>query len=278
MRLSQFIYLTLLPLLAPTGADAAQAPTALRNSIAPHRAVYEISLARSETGSGVSSAKGRMVFEVTGSACDGYKMRQRMVVNIGDEEGNVGLLDFRVSTFESGDGNLYSFDSRTEMNDEVVEAVEGEARRSNAAIEVSLKQPTEKKVTLDGGVLFPSQHMQAIIDAALADQNFISTDIYEGAGTGEVSDEAATAIGHALTLSTDSPLRGGVRHWPVSVGYFEPTKKVEDGLGEELPSYQMSFMLYENGVTSDLIMDYGDYALSGSLQKLEPLTSPDCSR
>jgi hypothetical protein len=81
-----------------------------------------------------------------------------------------------------------------------------------------------------------------------------------------------------MALSTNSPLRGGVRHWPVSVGYFEPTKKVEDGLGEELPSYQMSFTLYENGVTSDLIMDYGDYALSGSLQKIEPLTSPSCSR
>lgn len=278
MRLSRFICLTLLPLLAPAGAEAAQAPPALRNTIAPHRAVYEISLARSESGSGVSSAKGRMVFEVTGSACDGYKMRQRMVVNIGDEEGNMGLLDFRVSTFESGDGNLYSFDSRTELNDEVVEAVEGEARRSAATIEVSLKEPTEKKVTLDGGVLFPSQHMQAIIDAALANRNFISSNIYEGAGTGDASDSAATAIGDAMALSTNSPLRGGVRHWPVSVGYFEPTKKVEDGLGEELPSYQMSFTLYENGVTSDLVMDYGDYALSGSLQKIEPLTSPSCSR
>ena len=278
MRLSRFICLTLLPLLAPAGAEAAQAPPALRNTIAPHRAVYEISLARSESGSGVSSAKGRMVFEVTGSACDGYKMRQRMVVNIGDEEGNMGLLDFRVSTFESGDGNLYSFDSRTELNDEVVEAVEGEARRSAATIEVSLKEPTEKKVTLDGGVLFPSQHMQAIIDAALANRNFISSNIYEGAGTGDASDSAATAIGNAMALSTDSPLRGGVRHWPVSVGYFEPTKKVEEGLGEELPSYQMSFTLYENGVTSDLVMDYGDYALSGALQKIEPLTSPSCSR
>lgn len=278
MRLSRCIYLTLLPFLLPSAADATQAPSALRNDIAPHRAVYEISLARSESGSGVSSAKGRMVFEVTGSACDGYKMRQRMVVNIGDEEGNIGLLDFRVSTFESGDGSLYTFDSRTQMNDEVVESVEGEARRGAAAIEVSLRQPTEKKVTLDSGVLFPSQHMQAIIDAALADQNFISTDIYEGAGTGDTSDEAATAIGHALTLSTDSPLRGGVRHWPVSVGYFEPTRKVQDGLGEELPSYQMSFTLYENGVTSDLVMDYGDYALSGSLQTIEPLNSPDCSR
>jgi len=278
MRLSRFIYLTLLPLLAPSGADAAQAPSALRNDIAPHRAVYEISLARSESGSGVSSATGRMVFEVTGSACDGYKMRQRMVVNIGDEEGNVGLLDFRVSTFESGDGSLYTFDSRTEMNDEVVESVEGEARRGATAIEVSLKQPTEKKVTLDSGVLFPSQHMQAIIDAAVANRNFISTDIFEGAGTGDTSDEAATAIGHALALSTDSPLRSGVRHWPVSVGYFDPAKRIEEGLGEELPSYQMSFTLYENGVTSDLMMDYGDYALSGSLQKIEPLNSPTCSR
>ena len=278
MRLQRFIYLTSLVLLAPSAAEAAQAPSALRNTIAPHRAIYEISLARSETGSGVSSAKGRMVFEVTGSACEGYKMRQRMVVNIGDEEGNVGLLDFRVSTFESGDGSLYTFDSRTEMNDEVVEAVEGEARRGDAAIEISLKQPTEKKVTLDSGVLFPSQHMQAIIDAAIANRNFISTDIYEGAGTGDASDEAATAIGNAMSLSTGNTLRSNVRHWPVSVGYFDPAKSAENELGEELPTYQMSFTLYENGVTSDLVMDYGDYALAGSLKTIEPLNSPTCLR
>jgi hypothetical protein len=278
MHLSRFTYLTLLPLLAPAAAQATQAPSGLRNTIAPHRAIYEISLARSDNGSGVSSANGRMVFEVTGSACEGYKMRQRMVVNIGDEEGNMGLLDFRVSTFESGDGNVYTFDSRTELNDEVVETVEGEARRNNAAIEVSLKQPTEKKVTLDSAILFPSQHMQAIIDAAIANRRFISTDIYEGAGTGDSSDEAATAIGHASTANADSPLRSGVRHWPISVGYFDPAEKIDEGLGEEVPSYQMSFMLYENGVTSDLVMDYGDYALSGSLEEIEPLTSSDCSR
>jgi hypothetical protein len=278
MNWSRFVCLTVLPLLAPVGVEAAQAPSALRNTIAPHRAIYGISLARSDTGSGVTSAKGRMVFEVTGSACEGYKMRQRMVVNIGDEEGNMGLLDFRVSTFESGDGNVYSFDSRTELNDEVVEAVEGEARRGSGSIEVSLKQPTTKKVMLDSSVLFPSQHMQAIIDAAIANRRFISTDIYEGAGTGDSSDEAATAIGHGVSVSADSPLRSGVRHWPISVGYFDPTEKTEEGLGEEVPSYQMSFTLYENGVTSDLIMDYGNYALSGSLEKLEPLKSVDCSR
>ena len=38
----------------------------------------------------------------------------------------------------------------------------------------------------------------------------------------------------------------------------------------------MSFTLYENGVTNDLVMDYGDYALSGSLKTIEPLAEPDC--
>ncbi len=270
--------LALAALLTLGAADArAQAAPSLRNILTPHRAVYDISLARTEDGSGVSSADGKMVFEVTGNPCDGYKMRQRMVVNIGDEEGNVGLLDFRITTFESGAGDVYSFDSRTTVNREVVEAVEGEARRHGTSIEVSLKQPSEKKVMLDGTVLFPSQHLQAIIDAALAKRNFLAADIYEGAGTGEATDKAAAAIGQAMPLAENVPLRSGVQHWPVSVGYFDSSKSGENGAGEELPTYQMSFTLYENGVTNDLVMDYGDYALAGSLKQIEPLAAGDCT-
>jgi hypothetical protein len=38
----------------------------------------------------------------------------------------------------------------------------------------------------------------------------------------------------------------------------------------------MRFTLYENGVTNDLVMDYGKYALSGSLEHLEPIDAADC--
>jgi hypothetical protein len=262
--------------LFATGAAAQTAPP-LHDTLTPHRAIYDIALKRANDGSGVSSANGKMVFEVTGNACDGYTMRQRMVVNIGDEEGNIGLLDFRIATFESADGAVYNFDSQTTMNDEVVEAVEGEARRQGKNIEVTLKQPTEKKVTIDGGVLFPSQHLQAILDAARAERRFVSVDIYEGAGTGETTDEASAAIGDVLPSIVDAPLRSGVRHWPIAVAYFDPSKEDASGLGEELPTYQMSFTLYENGITNDLVMDYGDYALTGSIKEIEPLESGGCS-
>ena len=113
MRLSNLSLLLVPALLAPPAAAQTAAP--LRNIIVPHRAVYDITLARTDEGSGVAAANGRMVFEITGSACEGYTMRQRMVVNIGDEDGNLGLLDFRITTFESGDGDVYSFDSQTKV-------------------------------------------------------------------------------------------------------------------------------------------------------------------
>jgi EipB-like len=276
----RFLAFAPLVLAISGGADAVAQTAAplLGNVIAPHRAIYDIGLARTEEGSGVTSAAGRMVFEITGSSCAGYTMRQRMVVNIADGDGNPGLLDFRIATFESGDGGIYSFDSETKLNEQVVEAVAGEARRHGGQIEINLKQPAEKTVSLDGSALFPSQHMQAIIDAAQADHNFLSVDIYEGAGTGEASDEATAAIGASARGGRQGPLTGDVRHWPVSVGYFGEPAVEADKLGEELPSYQMSFTLYENGITSDLVMDYGDYALSGALQDVEPLADQDCPR
>jgi hypothetical protein len=80
-----------------------------------------------------------------------------------------------------------------------------------------------------------------------------------------------------LQTGPQEPLRGG-RHWPISVGYFDGEKKDggDAGFGEELPTYQMQFTLYENGVTNDLVMDYGNYALSGSLEQIEALDVPDC--
>ena len=262
--------------LALAAAAASGQTAAPPNVIVPHRAVYDISLARSEDGSGVSSADGRMVFEITGNPCEGYKMRQRMVVNIGDEDGNVGRLDFRISTFESGDGDRYSFDSETSVNSDVIEAVEGEARRSEAGVEVTLKAPAEKIVQFGADTLFPGQHLNAILDAAQEERNFIAVNIYEGGGSGETRDAASAAIGDAVEGKKETPLGDDVRHWPVSVGYFGEEPR-EDALSEQTPTYQMQFTLYENGVTNDLVMDYGDYALSGSLEQIEPLDSEACS-
>ncbi len=258
-----------------TAAAPLPAPPAETTPV-PHRAVYRIDLAESESRSGITGADGRMVFEVTGNACDGYIMSQRLVVRLSADQGEDRILDFRVSTFEAGDGGLYRFLSKTMMNDRVVDEVQGTARRGGRGIEVRLQNPNEKTVNIVGAPLFPSQHLHALIAAARSDQRFFSTSIYEGAGTGEKVDTATAVIGTPQRDQANWPLTKGKTRWPVSIAYFSQDNSERQEFGEETPTYQMNFMLYENGVTRELVMDYGDYALSGTLESITALDREAC--
>ncbi len=59
--------------------------------------------------------------------------------------------------------------------------------------------------------------------------------------------------------------------WPVSISYY-----AEQAKDDEQPLYQASFLMLENGISTDLILDYGSYSLSGKLTKLELLKSDTC--
>jgi hypothetical protein len=263
-------------LLAAAGATAANSATAGSQIPVPHRAVYKIGLSDSKESSGVTGAEGRMVFEIAGNACEGYTMSQRLVVLIAHNESGDQLLDFRVSTFESGDGALYRFASRTYVDDQIVEEAIGTAERQLESVVVALDNPGKKSLTFDQSIMFPSQHLHALLGAAKADQHFFSTNIYEGAGQGERTDTVSAVIGLAERGEGSDDLIAGKTGWPVSIAYFSKGETKEDKSGEEMPDYQMSFTLYENGVTRNLKMNYGDYVLSGELEKLDPLDISDC--
>lgn len=264
-----------LVVLTAAGPSQSNDPTTVP---VPHRAIYAIDLAESEQSAGVSSAKGRMVFEITGSVCEGYTVSQRMVLKLGSMDTGDRVFDFRTSSFESGDGELYQFASRTIVDDRTIEEYRGTAERSDGVIDVKLERPSANSVELGDDVLFPGQHLAALLAAAKSNERFLAAEVYEGSGNAETADTATAIIGGPQISSTDDEMTSGNTHWPVSIAYFseeEPKDKSKE-LGEELPSYQLSFLLHENGVARDLLLDYGDYSLSGTLQSLEALDAESC--
>jgi hypothetical protein len=62
----------------------------------------------------------------------------------------------------------------------------------------------------------------------------------------------------------------GSGSWPMTVSYY-----ALEG-SSETPEYQVSFDMYENGVATGLVLDYGDFALSGKLADLKLLDEPGC--
>ena len=57
------------------------------NKLAAHRAIYEMTLDDARSASGITGIDGRMVFEFTGSECDGYSLNMRMVTQMTDFAG-----------------------------------------------------------------------------------------------------------------------------------------------------------------------------------------------
>src|SRR3712207_3006807 len=54
--------------------------------LAPHRAVYDLSLLRAGGSSGLESARGRIAIEFAGDACEGYTPKFRQVTILGSKE------------------------------------------------------------------------------------------------------------------------------------------------------------------------------------------------
>jgi len=250
------------------------------NKLAAHRAVYEMTLDDARSASGITGVDGRMVFEFTGSPCKGYSLNMRMVTHMTDSQGQTNLTDLRSSTWEQGDGQKFRFQSAQYLNDKLGDVTMGRAVREtpNTAVKVNLSQPAPAELNLAGQVLFPTQHSLALIEAAQAGETIFLAQIYDGSEKGQKVYDTTTFIGRKVSPGGDAELEpaakekglGDLASWPVSIGYFE----LNDG--DLTPSYQIDFRLYENGVSRDLLIDYGDFSIHGTLTALEYLPVPEC--
>jgi hypothetical protein len=249
--------------------------------LVPHRAIYEMTLDEARSASGITGIDGRMVFEFTGSPCDGYSLNMRMVTEMTDSQGQSNLTDLRSSTWEQGDGEKFRFQSAQYLNDKLGDVTMGRAVRAtpNETVKVNLSQPAHAELDLSGPIFFPTQHSIALIDKALAGQHLFQARIYDGSEKGRKVYETTAFIGKLVKPGSDDATLepaakekklGDLPSWPVSIGYFEAKD------GDLTPSYQIDFRLYENGVSRNLLIDYGDFSIQGKLTSLEYLKPKEC--
>lgn len=272
----------LLPRLLGSGAALA-----LLLSIAPafaagmpllaHRAVYDLTLGKTQGGSAPAAARGRIVYEFSGSSCEGYSTTFRQITEIQMDEGNARLSDMSSSTFEDGQGTNFRFKTDTKIDGRLVDSIDGSARRStDGAIAVDLTKPTKAKTDLPPGAVFPTAQILDIVAAAKKDERTAELKVFDGSDNGQKVFDTLTVIGHQAGAAPLDKAAAGVPQlkdtprWPVSISYFDPAKR--DGP----PNYVLGFDLYENGVSGRLRIDYGNYVLNGEMTKFELLPQKPC--
>src|SRR5262249_49766568 len=202
----------------------------------------------------------RILYDFSGSACDGYTLQFRQVSELDNGEGKVTLTDLRSTSWEDGAAAKLIFKSQNYLNEMLVDSVDGQAERLPGKVSVALTKPAESKFDIDAAVLFPTQHMRKIIEAARAEKSLLEAPVYDGSEKGDKVYSTLTVIGRVMMpnerLPTDAaagvPALAGLKRWPVTVSYFDKASKG----GDQLPVYAISFELYENGISRALMLDY----------------------
>lgn len=272
---------TRLAVLAALSASAlGLAPAFAAPVLAPHRAVYDLVLDQASDRSGITGLTGRMVYEFNGSACEGYTVKFRFVTQIATRE-NTRMTDQQTTTFEDGEGKTFSFVTKSFVDQSLEREVKGTATREANGVKVRLDKPQADTLELIK-TQFPTQHLAELIEKAEKGETFYETSLFDGSENADKVMTTTVIVGKkAEAPKTDPELPalaslGTDKYWPVDIAYFDQ----ESEGGEEVPQYRISFKLHENGLTRDLVMDYGDFSMTGKLVNLALFPTPqsDCKR
>jgi hypothetical protein len=240
-------------------------------TLEPHVAAYRLSLAdRTAVGNPFIEVRGGLVIEWR-LACDGWLSRQRLAfVGTLQEGGNLGH-DVRFSSWESLDGAHMRYSYRSYDDRQLQEEFRGEARLERAQSGVAnFTTPNARRVDLPPGTIFPTEHMQQVLAKSVAGEQFVSHRVFDGAGFDSLT-EITSVIGQPrmIELLTERPGERG-QAWPVSMAYYELSTP------SDTPKFEAEFLLDEGGVIRDVLLDYGEFRLDATMDKLEMIARPDC--
>ena len=257
-------------LLAASTATGAAAP-----QLTPHRAVYDLALDKATERSGITGLTGRMVYEFNGSSCEGYTVNFRFVTRIDTREVS-RMTDQQTTTFEDAEGKTFSFVTKSYVDRSLDKELRGTATKEPGGLRVEIDKPEKESLELMA-TQFPTQHLLELLDRAAKGETFFETNLFDGSDDGDKVMTTTVVVGRQAEPRSDDPevkvdsaLLSTEKFWPVDIAYFD----MEDDGGEEMPEYRISFKLHPNGMTRDLVMDYGDFSMKGKLVDLALLPQP----
>ncbi len=248
--------------------------------LAPHRAVYDLKLATNRGKRPMQSVRGRILYDFTGSPCEGYALQFRQVSELDSGEGRVIVSDLRASTWEGGDGKKLTFQSENFLDQALRDTVNGQAERIDKGIAVRLKKPSDKSFDVGLDLVFPTEHVRRVLAAAKDGKTILEVTVYDGSESGEKVYDTLTVIGKKIEADEKKPADAagqeaaltGLARWPVTISYFDRDKSG----GEATPVYSINFEMYENGVSRALMLDYNDFVVSGEMTSIEMKTAKPC--
>lgn len=251
-------------------------------SMVPHKALYDIRMTTRHSDAPVLNIKGQMFYEWTAS-CEAWTTNNKFTLVYEYADGPASYVASEFSTYETFDGTHFDFRSRRKQNGEIVEEIKGtyeDDETTPDAGTATFKIPAGISFALGPDTLFPIAHSKALIARARAGDRFFNATVFDGSDTdGPAEISAFIGPRETVSLPSEAAATGTIDEtlldspaWPVRMAFFPMDK------GKTEPDYEMTATLHENGVISDMLIEYKDFSITQKLVALETQKTSGCEK
>ncbi|MAE52404.1 MAG: hypothetical protein CMH27_11395 [Micavibrio sp.] len=244
---------------------------AIRAGMLPHKALYEIRLSGKKSGTQIVNIAGQMMYEWE-TGCEGWTTNHKfnLLYEYADAAPMRVTSDF--STYEPFDGQTLNFNAQRRRGGEIFEEIRGYAAlNDDGAGHVDFRIPDDLTYDLPVGTLFPMQHTLAVLKNIRDGKRFFNAVIFDGSdqdGPVEINAFIGEAVNAAEIVKQDDKIDSellGAQAYNVQLAFFPLAKK------EAYAEYEMELVFHENGIISDMSVDYQDFAVTQKLVALEAM-------
>ena len=240
-------------------------------TVTPHRAFYEMQLGVADQNSNVQAVSGRSAFTLDRD-CDGWRSNEEYLIEFGGKEGRRDRILSRFESWESDDGDMYSFEISENSSFESAKDFGGFAEIKSGGGDAYFSMADPTAVALPADTYFPMRHLNAIIDSAENGKTMLAASVFTGAKPDDALLSTNTVIGgwRGEEAAIQMGKFGQDGYWPVQIAYFKPAATAA------APEYEIQYSMQPNGVIRRYIIDYGDFTIIAKLLKLESVETPIC--
>ncbi len=232
----------------------------------PHKALYDIKLSSKKSGAKVSNITGKMLYEWQPS-CDAWIANHRFDMVYEYAELPAVRIKSDYSTYESFDGKSFNFSSQRKRGDIVLEELRGSANNQGADFTI----PEGIEFKFPEKTLFPMAHTLDVLKKIQSGTKFYNATIFDGSDTDGpfninsfVGKKAIFTPPQEYSKNIDQALIEK-QGWNLRLAFFPQETS------EVTADYEMSLIFHENGVISDMKIEYSDFAVTQKLIAIEKL-------
>lgn len=248
---------------------------AAKDALVPHKALYDINLVATRSGSQIVNISGQMFYEWH-PTCEAWVTDHRfsLFYEYADSPGMRINSDF--TTYETFDGTEFNYSARRSRDGELYEELRGRAEIGNKAGEAIFSMPEGLTYAMPKDAVFPMIHTARMVEKASANQKFFRAVVFDGSdkdGPVEINTFIGKEVNPMNIVKANEELDMSLinsKAWKARMAVFPIESQ------EEFADYEMSLVFHENGLISDMLIEYDDFSVTQELVALEKLDVASC--